>query len=253
MCATTVSRNWTKIRGVCVHSVGQLQLTKEWTENTTYSGPSKGSVVAPHTQRIRISLVFLDTCLKNPWCARRQYPDTGQECVVLVSTPSGSCGSRKSGQKTPRILVHQRVVSLHSTHKGFGYHSFFPTLATRILGVRDDSIQKLDKNTWCLCPLRWAAAAHERVDRKTPRILVHEKWECRCTADSDITLVPAHCHKNPWYVRRQDPEKGQEFVVLVSTPLGRCGSRKSGQKTPRILVHQRVVSWHSRFGYHSFS
>ena len=115
VCATTVSRKGTRIRGVCVHSVGRLRLTKEWTENTTDCGPSKGSVVAQHTQWNRISLVFLDTCHKNPWYVRRQYPEHGQEYMVLVSTPLGGCGSRKSGQKTPRILVHQRVVSWHST------------------------------------------------------------------------------------------------------------------------------------------
>ena len=144
----------------------------------------KGSVVAPQTPRIRISLVFPDTCHKNPGCVRQQHPENGQEYVVLVSTPLGSCGSRKSGQKTPRILVHQKgsVVAQH-----------------------------------------------------TPRVRVS-------------LVFPDPCHKNPWCVRRQYPENGQEYVVFVSTPLGGCGSRKSGQKTPRILVHQRVVSWHSTQG-----
>ena len=284
-------------------ALGGCSSRKKWTENTTDSGPPKGSVVAPHTQRIRISLVFPDTCHKNPWCARRQYPETGQEYVVFVSTPLGSCssrksgqknttdsgpskgsvlaqhtprvrvslvfpdpchknpgyvrqpypengqefvvfvstplgscGSRKSGQKTPRILVHQRVVSLHRTHQGFEYHSFFPTLATRILSMCDDSIQKRDKNSWCLCPLRWAAAAHESVDRKHHADSGPSKGSVVAphTPRVRISLVfPDPCHKNPQYVRRQYPEKGQEFVVLVSTPLGSCGSRKRGQKTPR--------------------
>ena len=57
VCATTASRTWTRIRGACFHSVGRLRGPK----NTTDSGPSKGSVVPQHTQRVRSSLVFPDT------------------------------------------------------------------------------------------------------------------------------------------------------------------------------------------------